>query len=127
MDADQNDRVTTSRGADAALPEPHPHGPAGPRLRLIRRPESVLIRWLDAVEAAYAGQTEQLLHPLEALEAALPDDPSTSARQALEQIAFIRVGLKCIADAIGELSANLTELTTAEDGDGPQPPRWGAA
>lgn len=96
-------------------------------LRVVRRADSRLVRQLDTIESAFSAHHEQLLTSLDALESELTQ-VSESGRGAQEQIAFLRVGLRCLADALGELHANLADLATGDSTDEqPRPGAGGAA
>jgi hypothetical protein len=63
---------------------------------------------VGAVEAIVSRHQGELLRSLEDLEAEL-GDAHMSVAAAYEQIAFIRVGLRCLADAVAELQATLAD------------------
>jgi hypothetical protein len=76
------------------------------RLRLVSGQELPQLRCLvEAVEATYAGWNVDMLRSLADVEAALVGADQMIATAMQEQIAFIRVGLRCLADAIGELQS----------------------
>jgi hypothetical protein len=94
----------------------------GRRLRLVPRSDAAIVRQVDALDAAYSSHHGQLLRFLDALDDELVGlDPSNS-RGAHEQISFIRVGLRCLADAIGELQAHANHLANDSGTDAPADP-----
>jgi hypothetical protein len=70
---------------------------------------------IDRLEIDFAAVYESLLTGLAAIEVKIAERDTTAARATLEQISFARVGLRCIADAVGELAAS------AVDSDGREP------
>lgn len=65
---------------------------------------------VGSVEGEFATAYEGLVDRLGKVEAEIAEPDRGPGREALEQIAFVRVGLRCIADAIGELAAVAVEL-----------------
>lgn len=109
-------RADVHRARNAAA---HRRQPTDQRLRLIRRPDGPILRDVDTIEAAYSTHHSQLLDSLHALEADLAQ-ADQGGHAAYEQISFIRVGLRCLADAVAELHANLDGLAIDPDDDPPQ-------
>jgi hypothetical protein len=96
----------------------------GRRLRLIPRTDATIVRKFDALEATYSSHHSQVLLSLDALEVELESVDLAEARGAHEQISFIRVGLRCLSDAVGELQAHVTQLARETSNDpGPDSPR----
>src|SRR3954454_1755778 len=81
-----------------------------PPLRLLVGTEDQLRHEVEGLQAAFASSHHQLADWLERVEATLHGHTADAARAAMEELSFIRVGLRCIADAIGELDANVSAL-----------------
>lgn len=73
---------------------------------------STLSDLVARVEAEFPLACEGLIDALRNADAEIGDASDDAAQAALEQIAFVRVGLRCITDAIGELAA-LADLIDA--------------
>lgn len=96
------------------------------RLRLIPGPPpSELTTLVSGVEEAFSFKQAVLLERLEDLEGAISGH-GVAAEGALEQTAFLRVGLRCLTDAIGELAVQVEGLDRAPahpSRSGPPTPR----
>jgi hypothetical protein len=67
----------------------------------------------EQVEADFAHRHHALLQRVGRLEDAVETRDGPAAQGLREQAAFVRVGLRCIADAIGELAAHASDLDVA--------------
>jgi hypothetical protein len=83
-------------------------------LRLVQsRCVSRVAELVDGVEEAFSVCHALLLERLAELEAGIDAAVPRATAGAPEQIAFVRVGLRCIADAIGELAALAEDVERA--------------
>ena len=71
-----------------------------------RRSAAALYTEVALLESAFVAERAELLLCLGANECAVDGVEPDARRGIAEQVAFIRVGLRCIADAIGELAAH---------------------
>ena len=69
-------------------------------------PEISLAQLVAGVEEAFSVRHGVMLERLREIESAIESRTDGLARGVREQVAFIRVGLRCIADAVGELDAH---------------------
>ena len=110
--------VDAAADSDARPVSPNQAASGQPRLRLITPPNSPLSSLVGGIEGEFAASHRAMLARLSRLEAALAGPRAVDIAGAQEQIAFVRVGFRCIADAIGELAEHASRL----DVDGGQRP-----
>jgi hypothetical protein len=80
-------------------------------------PASPLAPLVEGVEDAFSLRHRLMVERLVEVETATDGTMDETALGVREQVAFIRVALRCIADAIGELAAHATALDAPPDWD----------